>query len=501
MRALVECVAQNRAADGLERINELVEGGADLRQLTVQLGELWRALLLARAGADVARILDCGADEARDLMALASQFSLDELTACANVFATGETQPRGLPVPQLGLELAFLQCVQVRNGPPAVSASPVSPHAPLSSGRAAGAEARPTPPPAPTIPTATPTSSSAAPEQASTPMAPPEALPPTLNAAPEEPAATDVDELDLGALDASPEPAYTRRSPAAKSPPPAPSDAGMIAPAQALSPADQPDTTPSQVVQNGTQPDGDDGDWLVRVQGQWELIKKVCKQRRRTVAALLQAARPIMASSGETLEIVLQAEYKFHLEKLREPDSRADVEWSMQQVLERPCHVRLVLAGSGGSDGTPRGGRGPAGRPPAPGGNGQTPQSGSNGSMPHRAGPLASGQTHGPSASAPQRGMAARAAEPAAVSVSAARGALRIAPTPEQLATADVADVLDPADALPDPRADVLPVAGTALASDTLEAEVRADPVIREIMRTYPAELIEVRPILPNQGH
>jgi hypothetical protein len=33
-----------------------------------------------------------------------------------------------------------------------------------------------------------------------------------------------------------------------------------------------------------------------------------------------------------------------------------------------------------------------------------------------------------------------------------------------------------------------------------LEAEARADPVVREIMRTYPADLTEVRPLPPQDG-
>jgi hypothetical protein len=41
---------------------------------------------------------------------------------------------------------------------------------------------------------------------------------------------------------------------------------------------------------------------------------------------------------------------------------------------------------------------------------------------------------------------------------------------------------------------------GPDSAGDALEAEARADPVIREIMRTYPAELVEVRPILRDHG-
>jgi DNA polymerase-3 subunit gamma/tau len=488
VRALVECVAQDRAADGLGLINELVEAGADLRQLTVQLGELWRALVLARAGADLARILDCGPDEARDLAALASQFSLDELTACAGVFATGETQPRGLPVPQLGLELAFLQCVRMRHGQPAAGA------APAMSVRTAPAASQP------------PSASAPAAGTAPRPLARPEALPAVPPSAPLEP---QVEELDLDALaDDAPVPAVTRRAAAPVAPPPStpslpptPSPRGSSQETPPPAPAalgDGPNVpgaeghSPTSPAAEPAAASGEDGDWLVRVQSQWELIKKVCKQRKRTVAALLQAAHPIMASSGDTLEVVLQAEYQFHLEKLREAASRADVEWAMQQVLERPCHVRLVLAGSGGSDGAPRGGRGPAGRPPTPGGNG-------NGHAPHQAGPPTNGQAHTSSGSVGQPyGVASVAAEAVAASQSAITSARQIVAPLESLPAADTLEV-DSAPRIA--RPDVLPPTQLRAAGDALEDEARADPVIREIMRTYPAELVEVRPIPRDQGH
>ncbi|MGZ3676809.1 MAG: hypothetical protein ACXVCO_21095, partial [Ktedonobacterales bacterium] len=44
IRALVAHVAEQRAADGLYLINDLVTTGADLRQLNAQLAEEWRAL-------------------------------------------------------------------------------------------------------------------------------------------------------------------------------------------------------------------------------------------------------------------------------------------------------------------------------------------------------------------------------------------------------------------------------------------------------------------------
>src|SRR5260221_1221803 len=103
VRDLIVAIADDRPADALHQLNELIVTGADLRQLQQQLGEEWRALMLARAGADVAEVMDRTADEARELVALAGRFSLNELMACAHVFARSETPARGLPVPQLAL--------------------------------------------------------------------------------------------------------------------------------------------------------------------------------------------------------------------------------------------------------------------------------------------------------------------------------------------------------------------------------------------------------------
>src|SRR6266568_2309821 len=45
-------IAQLDSAGGLHLIHELVESGADLRQLNNQVAEYWRAMMLVRAGAD-----------------------------------------------------------------------------------------------------------------------------------------------------------------------------------------------------------------------------------------------------------------------------------------------------------------------------------------------------------------------------------------------------------------------------------------------------------------
>jgi DNA polymerase-3 subunit gamma/tau len=97
----------------LHFIHELSEAGTDLRQLNLQVGEYWRALMLAKAGADIAIILDRTEDEVREMKQAAHLFTLEELTESARIFAQNELMQKGLGTPQLGLELAFLQSIEL----------------------------------------------------------------------------------------------------------------------------------------------------------------------------------------------------------------------------------------------------------------------------------------------------------------------------------------------------------------------------------------------------
>jgi DNA polymerase III subunit gamma/tau len=122
VRGLIEYVATGDTAGGLHLINDMVVSGADLRQLNSQLGEEWRALLLARAGADVTAICARSEEDAHEISALAERFTLEELTSCARLFARNETPARGFPLPQMALELSFLDCIHIRgHGAPSVS--------------------------------------------------------------------------------------------------------------------------------------------------------------------------------------------------------------------------------------------------------------------------------------------------------------------------------------------------------------------------------------------
>ena len=109
----ITCVAELDGSAVLHLINELSEAGADLRQVNVQVMEYWRSLMLTRAGANTAEILDLTEDEMREVNQLARQFALEELTECARIFSQNELAQKNQGTPQLGLELAALDCIEV----------------------------------------------------------------------------------------------------------------------------------------------------------------------------------------------------------------------------------------------------------------------------------------------------------------------------------------------------------------------------------------------------
>ena len=157
---------------------------------------------------------------------------------------------------------------------------------------------------------------------------------------------------------------------------------------------------------------------------------------------------------GESPALVIQADFKFHHDKLREPASRSAIEWALQQVLEEPIRIKVVMTSSGGgadaTGGTP--GSGPAGSPTS---NGpiSPPSSGApNGRSPALSGPNGNGSVRDASAAYSSSNSVPRA---------------QISPIR---------------------RPDLHPV-------QTLEEEVRGDPVIRALLRSGGLELADVRPL------
>src|SRR3989440_9756934 len=117
IQKLITHVSELDSAAVLHLIHALSDAGADLRQLNLQVGEYWRALMLVKAGADIATILDSTEDEVREIRQAARLFGLEELTEFARIFAQNDLVQKSQGTPQLGLELAFLQSIELHRRP------------------------------------------------------------------------------------------------------------------------------------------------------------------------------------------------------------------------------------------------------------------------------------------------------------------------------------------------------------------------------------------------
>ncbi len=537
LRALIGHVAARRSAEGLDLINELVASGADLRQLNSQLIEEWRALMLARAGADVARLMDRTDEDAREIAALATQFTLDQLMTCARIFTRNEGPARGLPIPQLALELVFLECVS--------ACDPSRPGAVVEATRQPGANPQAPTPPVPSAASAHTTQSAAytpsAPAATPTPAYMPSYTPPTSaptsaqpqqppTARPQPPAPTNrattptpVTTLDLAAIDRG------------EAPPVAPASAATLAASTSAQSGDDSaaydewgDTSEDEEVgawdegasaASASAPVADDEpaggvdepapaapvasaapmehlravqangrDWLTEAQNQWTLIKKICKQRPglgATVGALLNHAYPILMEPeqpGEPPIIILQAKYKFHAEGLRDPAKREIIEWAMEQALEAPVRVRVVQEGMALGPGVSVGrGATPPSTPPAPPAPPAPPINSASYAAPRA-----------PTPPAPDRRVSGGPAQQRVVR----EGRDGYTPSANEVNGASA------------PNGQMAPGAqnGRANASGTaqgaepsassqraLEEQARADPVVQELARLLGAEVAEVR--------
>jgi hypothetical protein len=115
-------------------------------------------------------------------------------------------------------------------------------------------------------------------------------------------------------------------------------------------------------------------------QRRWADVRKVCKSRSPSVSGLLSSARPVAQEPGAPPTIVLQVDFPFHLEQLRDPKRRQTVEWALEQIVEEPILVRFALAsdpaGSPPASGAPPRSQTSSGTPPYTNGNGANGLSG-----------------------------------------------------------------------------------------------------------------------------
>ena len=311
IQKLITHVSELDSAAVLHLIHELSEAGADLRQLNIQVGEFWRALMLAKAGADIASILDRTEDEVREIKQMSRLFDLGELTEAARIFAQNDLMQKNQGTPQLGLELAFLQSIELhRSSQRGQSAGP-STADPSLQPRSASAQGR------------------SAPSQATPPMplVPESVLPPT----PSSPRANKGDaapgaghilpvtenEEVAGQTSRSPVPAGSSQSNERAA---TPTTAGV-------------ESKPSLTLQ--------------QVREAWDNVKKRVRPKNPKTAAMLNSFTVIgVEGTLEETVVVIQAAYELHHKYVQEGDRAKDVDWALSTEFKQKCRVRLLAPGA-----------------------------------------------------------------------------------------------------------------------------------------------------------
>jgi len=385
---LITCIAEFNSSAVLHLIHELSEAGADLRQINIQVVEYWRALMLAKAGADVATILDLTEDEAREVKQLTQLFALEELTECARIFAQNDLIQKNQGTPQLALELASLECIQV--------------HRRVQSGQSVSAiQTRPT------------ISQSAT--QAETPGRLENRLP-------------------------QPSPQVQNRQESSTVPPIG---------------------EKKEIPEPQTQSDGSKPVLTVQqVSDAWEsVIKRTRQKSSGTLAAMLRLYQILdVEGSAEQPIVVIQSEKQAHYKYVKEEDRYKILEWALTIEFGLECRVRLVPPGQ------------PLSTVPIPD-------------------PVSYSTSVAPAIASQQSAYLERPVSP---------------PYP----TEDIPDAQKPFSMMSQALYEASPsdaasLAGTGIVKEninvvqpqeTIEQKVRRDPVVQEVIKTFTARIVDVRP-------
>jgi DNA polymerase-3 subunit gamma/tau len=387
---LITCIAEFNSSAVLHLIHELSEAGADLRQINTQVVEYWRALMLAKAGADVATILDLTEDEAREVKQLTQLFALEELTECARIFAQNDLIQKNQGTPQLALELASLECIQV--------------HRRVQSGQSVSAiQTRPT------------ISQSAT--QAETPGRLENRLP-------------------------QPSPQVQNRQESSGSTVPPIGEKKEIPEPQTQSDGSKPVLTVQQV------------------SDAWEsVIKRTRQKSSGTLAAMLRLYQILdVEGSAEQPIVVIQSEKQAHYKYVKEEDRYKILEWALTIEFGLECRVRLVPPGQ------------PLSTVPIPD-------------------PVSYSTSVAPAIASQQSAYLERPVSP---------------PYP----TEDIPDAQKPFSMMSQALYEASPSDAASLArtgivkeninvvqpQETIEQKVHRDPVVQEVIKTFTARIVDVRP-------
>jgi DNA polymerase-3 subunit gamma/tau len=434
-------VAELNSADGLHLIHELSEAGADLRQLNIQVGEYWRSLMLAKAGADIGIILDRTEDEIREIQQMTKLFELEELTECARIFAQNDLMQKNQGTPQLGLELAFLQSVELHRRAqagqsvvvPVVTAQPQPP-------------SRPVPPPVVQRPPASQ-------EMHRSPPSAQRSSSPSQNG-------REAAYLPSEPIDEYPASVYEEEEvvPVAQSP--------------VSSREDMPkngDSIGAMTATNGSGPTLT----LEQVQDAWENIKKRIKQKNSQTSALLNYYTVVAVdTSVEPVHVVIQARTKVFYDHMQQGDRVKHAEWGLGMEFQCKFRVQLLLP-----DQT---------LPPPPVSRSATiappvaPQQSA-----HRERPPSP-----PSPPQPQsRQNEPEARQPEPEAKTPAKQAQAIVPSVEDKEAGQTAPIVKKGVV----RENTTSVS-TGSSFDSIKQKASSDPVVQEVMKTFTAKIVDIRP-------
>ncbi len=143
IRLLVDAILARNAAQGLQIIQQTLDGGADPRQFARQVVDYLRGLLLVRM--NNAALVDATAETRAQMAAQAGSFEVDRLVEVIRLFNTAATEARTAVHPGLGLELALVEATLEKSLPAMMSVSPTPLSAPSSAPQPAASPAPSTP--------------------------------------------------------------------------------------------------------------------------------------------------------------------------------------------------------------------------------------------------------------------------------------------------------------------------------------------------------------------
>ena len=335
-------IAHLDSALGLHLIHDLAEAGADLRQINGQVAEYMRAMMLTKAGANIAEILDTTDDEIRDITQTSASFSLEELTDCARIFAQNELMQKSLGTPQLGLELALLTCIERhRNAGAAsqlantkqVAPAPVAAPPPVQQPESPRiVPFQPEPPRViPSQIVSQPEPLRTVPPQPIEPKKVEDSQPPVIQPMVERKQEHGVANLpDWDDVPSYDDDEYEE---------PTPHPTALSVPSQEA----RQEESPAPLAES-TQPMLT----VAEIKEKWEHIKRRVKARKdgSMIQAVLNGYTIHAVEGTPDLPIVvMQASGKFHYDTMQKDERRTSIEWAFKIELERECQVRLLPPG------------------------------------------------------------------------------------------------------------------------------------------------------------